>query len=109
MVAYTFILSSRFHPSLTGLAVHAREECIAMAEIKQSLQVDLVLSDVAATNEPRLVQSVCSHFAYSNAAMWLKCVQHPKNAIFTHNFAMSTTPGYKLYKTNKIIDAQLTL
>ena len=80
-----------------------------MAEVKQSLQVDLVSSDIAATNEPRLAQSVCSHFAFSDAAVWLNCVQHPKNAILTHNFAMNMTPGYKLYETNKIIDAQLTL
>ena len=31
-VAYAFISSSRFHPSLTGVAVHAKEVC---------LQVDL--------------------------------------------------------------------
>ena len=33
----------------------------------------------------------CCHFAYSDTAMWLKCVWHSKNAIFTQNFAMSTT------------------
>ena len=30
----------------------AGEECGAMAEIKRSLQIDLVLSDTAATTEP---------------------------------------------------------
>ena len=25
--------------------------------------------------------------------MWLKCIWHPKNAIFMQNFAMSATPG----------------
>ena len=34
----------------------------------------------------------CCHFAYGDAAMWLKCVRHPKNAIFMQNFAMSATP-----------------
>ena len=34
----------------------------------------------------------CRHFAYGDAAMRLKCVRHSKNAIFTHNFAMSSTP-----------------
>ena len=28
----------------------------------------------------------CCHFAYGDAAMWLKCVRHSKNAIFTQNF-----------------------
>ena len=53
-VAYAFISSlSRFCPLSTGLAAHAREECRAMAEITTlSLQVDLVLSDTAATSEP---------------------------------------------------------
>ena len=32
------------------------------------------------------------------AAMWLKCVQHPKNAIFTQNFAMHTTPVYIIFR-----------
>ena len=53
MVAYAFISSSsRFHSSLTELAVCARQECRATAEMTQSLQVDLVLSDAAATSEP---------------------------------------------------------
>ena len=47
-----FISSSGFHPSLSGLAVCAREECATTAEMTPSLQVDLVLSDVAATSEP---------------------------------------------------------
>ena len=39
-VVYTFILSSsRYHPSLIGLAVHAEEECRATAEIMLSLQI----------------------------------------------------------------------
>ena len=43
MVIYVFIpSSSRFYPSLTGLAMHAGEEC--RAEMTLSLQV---LSDVA--------------------------------------------------------------
>ena len=41
--ACAFISLSRFHPSLTGLVVCAREACGATAEITQSLQVDLVL------------------------------------------------------------------
>ena len=41
-----------------------------------------MLSDVAATNEPELVELVFSHFAYGGAAIWQKCVWHPKNAIF---------------------------
>ena len=64
MAAYAFILSSsRFCPSLTGLAVSGGEECGANAEMTlkivncvavwslmtRSLQVDLVLSDMAAT------------------------------------------------------------
>ena len=53
-----FILSFRFHPSSTGLAVHATEECQAMAEMTLSLQVDLVWSDTAATSMPQLVESV---------------------------------------------------
>ena len=47
-----FILLSRFHPSLTGFVVHAREECVATAEMTWSLQVDLVLIDAAATCDP---------------------------------------------------------
>ena len=35
----------------------------------------------------------CCHCAYGDAAMWLKCVRHLKNAIFTQNFAMRATPG----------------
>ena len=46
-----FISSSRFGPLLTGVLVHAGEECVATVEITQSLQVDLVLSDAAATSE----------------------------------------------------------
>ena len=49
-----------------------------MPEMILSSQVDLMLSDVAATSKLQLVQSVFSYFAYSNAAMWLKCVQHLK-------------------------------
>ena len=64
MAAYAFILSlSRFCPSLTGLALCGGEECGATAEMipkiiscvavqslmTLSLQVDQVLSDVAAT------------------------------------------------------------
>ena len=64
-----------------------------MAEMTLSLQVDLVLSDAAS---PALVRHIlfnwCCHFAYSDTVMWLKCVQHLKNAIFTQNFAMSVTP-----------------
>ena len=39
----------------------------------------------------------CCHFAYSDAVMWLKCVQHTKNAIFTQKFAVSVTPGDLLH------------
>ena len=75
-----FISPSRFHPSLTGLAVHAGEDCIAMAEITWSLQVDLVLSDAAATVSYNLFNwsSVILHTDYGDAAMWLKSIQHPK-------------------------------
>ena len=50
-----------------------------------SLQVDLLLSDAASTSEAYNLFNVCCHFAYGDAAMWLKCVRHPKNAIFTQN------------------------
>ena len=36
----------------------------------------------------------CCHFVYGDAVMWLKCVWHPWNAIFTQNFAMSTIPAW---------------
>ena len=53
MVAYAFILSSsKLHSSLTGLAVYAGEGCRATAEMTLSLQIDLVLNDMAATGEP---------------------------------------------------------
>ena len=54
MVAYAFISLSRFRPSLTGLAVLFVTESAdrATAEMLTSLQVDLVLHDTAATNEP---------------------------------------------------------
>ena len=42
--------------------------------------------------------SWCCHFAYGDAAMWLKCIQHLKNAIFMQNFAMSVTPEKKKRK-----------
>ena len=50
--------------------MHAGDECRAMAEMVLSLQVevDLWLSDTAATSEPQLVESVFNHFAYSDAA-----------------------------------------
>ena len=69
MAAYSFISSlSRFCPSLTRLVAHGAEECRATAEMTLkivrcvdvwslmtlSLQVDLVLSDVAATVSPNL-------------------------------------------------------
>ena len=57
-----------------------------------SLEVDLVLSDAASTSETSGLFNRCCHFAYGDAAMWLKCVRHPKNAIFTQNYAMSATP-----------------
>ena len=51
-LAYVFLSSSRFCPSLTGLAISAGEECGAIAEMTLSLQLtDLVLSDAAATSE----------------------------------------------------------
>ena len=49
-------------------------------------------SVTAIDSEPLLVQSVFSHFVYGDAAMWLKCIRHPKNAIFTQNCAMNVTP-----------------
>ena len=46
----------------------------------------------------------CCHFAYGDAGMWLKCVWHPKNAIFTQNFAERATPDHlfekRQYKRN---------
>ena len=39
------------------------------------------------------VQWLCSH-QHSETAMWLKYIRHSKNARFTPNFAMSTSPGY---------------
>ena len=67
-----------------------------MAEMTLSLQVDLVLSDVAldllANSVRHDLFNRCCHFAYGEAAMWLKCTRHPKNAIFTQTFAMSVTP-----------------
>ena len=49
------------------------------------------------TQQPPVSQkSVFTHFAYGDAAIWLKCVRHPKNAIFVQNFAMSATPGWWL-------------
>ena len=36
----------------------------------------------------------CFHFEYGDTAMWLKCVRHPKNAKFTQNVGMNTTPAY---------------
>ena len=80
MSAYMFILSSRFRPSLTGLAAHSRQECRALAEMTQNIEVDLVLMYVAATSEQQLVKLVFSHFAYSDTAVQLKCIWHPKNA-----------------------------
>ena len=65
-----------------------------MAEMTLSLQVDLVLSDAASTSEAGVTCfNWCCHFAYGDAAMWLRCVRHPKNAIFMQNFAMSVTSG----------------
>ena len=52
-VAYAFISSSsRFHPSLTGLAVSAGEECRAMVEMTPSFPADLVLSETKFSSEP---------------------------------------------------------
>ena len=72
---------------------YAGEECRATAEITQSLQIDLVLSDAAATSEPLPVELMFSHFAYGQ---WLADVAKmhtaPKNAIFRQNFTMSATP-----------------
>ena len=70
MVVHVFISLSRFHialqskndgslrvyftvqipPIITGLAVHAGEECRATAKVTLNLQV--VLSDMKATSEP---------------------------------------------------------
>ena len=82
MVAYMFISSSRFRPLLTGLALstmRAGEECGATAEMTLSLQVDLVLRDVAATVIHSLFSWYC-YFAYGDAVIRLKCIRHPKNA-----------------------------
>ena len=82
MVAYTFISSSRFCPSLIGLALstmRAGKECGAMAEMTLSLPVDLVLRDVAATVIHSLFIWYC-YFAYGDAVMQLKCIRHHKNA-----------------------------
>ena len=67
-----------------------------MAEMTLSLKVDLVLSDMAlellANSVRHNLFNRCCHFAYGEAAMWLKCTRHLKNAIFTQTFAMSMTP-----------------
>ena len=55
-------------PPFIDWTCSAEEECGATAEITRSLQIDLVLSDEAAT----------SHFAYGDAAMRPKCVRYPK-------------------------------
>ena len=62
------------------------------AKMTLSLHVDLVLSDAGPPVKHNLLNRCC-HFAYGDAAMWLKCIRHPKNAIFTQNFAMSVTPA----------------
>ena len=49
------------------------------------------------TEFAKLVQSVFSHFAYSDAAMWPKSIQHQKNAIFMQKFAKTMTPVTFLY------------
>ena len=56
--------------------------CVAVRSLMAlSLQVDLVLSGAAATDEPKLVQVlqlVFSHSAYCDAVMRPKCVQRPR-------------------------------
>ena len=53
--------------------------CVAVRSLMAlSLQVALVLSGAAATDEPYVVQLVFSHSAYCDAVMWPKCVQHPR-------------------------------
>ena len=101
LAAYRFILkSSRFLPSLTGLVLAwGGEECRATAEMTPKI-VSCVAEFSSRSNiewhgshnEP-FVQSVFSHFVYSDAKMWPKCMLHPKNAIFMPNVAVSMTPG----------------
>ena len=53
----------------------------ATAEVPDSLQIvlsdaaaNIALSDAAATSKSWMIESVSSHFAYTDATMWLKCV-----------------------------------
>ena len=89
-----------------------------MAEMTLSLQVDLVLSDVAldllANSVRHDLFNRCCHFAYGDAAIWLNCIWHSKNARFTYNFGMSVTPDmYRLQperlKTHRYIRTARTL
>ena len=120
MAAYAFILSSsRFCPSLTGLAVSGGEECGANAEMTlkivncvavwslmtRSLQVDLVLSDMAATLSHNLfnwcsvilrtVMQRCSQNAYGTHKMqYLRTIlqkMRPMGAV-TSNVASTPFP-----------------
>ena len=55
MVAYIYVyFTVQFLPfnDWTCSAARAREECEATTEMTLSLQVDLVLNDTAATNDP---------------------------------------------------------
>ena len=79
------------------------------AEMTLSLQVDLVLSDAASTSEAGVTCfNWCCHFAYGDAVMWLRCVWHPKNAIFMQNFAMTewVWPLVSIYAFHAVADAR---
>ena len=64
-----------------------------------SLQADLVLSDVAATVSHNLFNR-CSVILRTDTGIWLKCVHHLKNAIFTQNSVMSATPALNIMRKN---------
>ena len=76
------------------------------AEMTLSLQMDLVLSDAASTSEVGITCfNWCCHFAYGDAAMWLRCVRHPKNAIFMQNLQW-VWPLVSIYAFHAVADAR---
>ena len=86
----------KFFPSLTNL------QCVPGVwghGWGDSLQV------VLACWLPLSHKLVLSHLAYSDTGMWLKSIRHLKHAIFTHNFAMSATPGSLSYTVMVIATA----
>ena len=67
------VWSSRFCPSLTGLAV--LYECQRGVQIESQLRWQLAASCQWAIT---CWISQCSHFVYGDAAVWLKCAWHQK-------------------------------